>query len=170
VGIVQIVLKALIFLPAGLWLGGLVMLAVATRVIEKALKGRRTEGRQIVRQLRAVCQRVELVILIVLWAASIAHLLLATLLAGTYPGTWGTANGIGLGLLVVPTIVAAFSTFYLTGAIKKREAQLGSYADKNEQIRVRKGIALLGRQAEMLTWLKAVLVAGMVVAAVLALG
>jgi hypothetical protein len=34
---------------------------------------------------------------------------------------------------------------------------------------VRKSIALLHKQAEMLTWLKAVLVAGVVIAAVIAL-
>ncbi|KPK85399.1 MAG: hypothetical protein AMJ81_03680 [Phycisphaerae bacterium SM23_33] len=168
-GIVRIVLSALFFLSVSLWLGALVLLAIASRLIDSALKGRRTEGRQIIRRLRGIFQSMELIALAAAWGSSVAQLLLERFLGQRYPGTWGTAQGIMIALLVVPTVAAMYSTFYLTGATKRREAQLGSYADKDEQIRVRKSIALLHKQAEMLTWLKAVLVTGVVIAAVIAL-
>jgi len=167
--IVQSVVTALFFLPASVWVGGLVALAIATRLIEHALKGRRTEARRLVRRLRGIFQRVELIILIVLWAGIVAQVVLVKLFGKTYPGSWGTVEAILAGLLVMPTLATAYSSFYLTGAIKKREARIGSYADRNQQVRVRKNIALLLKQAEMLTWLKAVLLAGVIVAAVVAL-
>lgn len=165
--VVRVICDALLLLPAAVWLGSLVLLAVATRLIDSALKGRRTEGRQIIRRLRGIFQRMELILLAAMWASAVAQLVLARFVA-SYTGG-GPAQGIMAGLLVVPTVAAMYSTFYLTGATKKREAQLGSYADKNEQIRVRKGIALLLKQAEMLNWLKAVLVAGVVIVAVIAM-
>ena len=72
-----------------------------------------------------------------------------------------------MGVLVVPTVAALYSTLYLTRAIKTREAQLGGYADKNEQIKVRKAIAHRHVQAKLLTWLKAGAVAILVVVAVI---
>jgi hypothetical protein len=166
--VVRTVCDALFFLPASVWLGSLVLLAVATRLIDSVMKGRRTEGRRIVRRLRGIFQRMELILLAATWASAVAQLVLAKVFE-SYPAPGGTALGIMIGLLVVPTLAAMYSTFYLTGATKRREAGLGSYSDKNEQIRVRKNIALLLKQAEMLNWLKGVLVAGAVIAAVIAL-
>ncbi len=165
---VRMVLGALFFLAVTAWGGGLVVLAIAARVIDEALKKRRTEGRQIVRRLRGVFQRMELVLLGVLWATSVAHLLLETFFPAAYPGSWGTGDAIALGVLVIPTIAAAYSTFYLTPAIRKRETRLGGYADKDEQVKVRKSIAALLAQAQLLTWLKAGAVALLVIAAVAA--
>ncbi len=107
--------------------------------------------------------------LIALWAASLAGLLLEKTLGDGYPGTWGTADAMAMGLLVIPTIAAAYSTFYLTGSIRRLETQLGSYADKDEQIKVRKAIALRHAQGKLLTWLKAAMVAVLIVVAVMAM-
>ncbi|KKL17906.1 hypothetical protein LCGC14_2480830, partial [marine sediment metagenome] len=74
--VVHIVVQALRLLPASVWLGAMVLLIVAARLIEQTLKGRRTEGRQIVRKLRGVFQRIELIILIVLWAVNLVDFLL----------------------------------------------------------------------------------------------
>jgi len=164
-GVVQIALRAVFFLGAAALGGALVLLAIATRLIESALKGRRTEGRQIVRRLRGAFQRIELIALAALWASGLARLLLARLLPEVWPGEWGPADAIAIGILAVLTVAAAYSTFYLTRAIKRRETQLGSYADKNRQIKVRKSIAVLHAQAQLLTWAKAALVALLVVAA-----
>jgi len=164
--VVHIVVQALRLLPASVWLGAMVLLIVAARLIEQTLKGRRTEGRQIVRKLRGVFQRIELIILIVLWAVNLVDFLLGWVARSGYPGRWGTAQVVAAGLLVVPTLAALYSTYYLTRTIRKREGQLGSYADKNDQIRVRKSIAALLKQAEMLTMLKVITVAGVIVAAI----
>ena len=167
--IVYVVCNALFFLSASVWLGGLVMLAIATAFIAQALEKRRTEGGQIVRRLRGLFQRIELIALAATWVVSAALLILEKLLGEAFPGTFGPIDAMKMGLLVVPTLAAAYSTFYLAGAIKRREAQLGSYADKNEQIRVRKTIARLHTQAKALVWLNIVFVAGIIVAAVVAM-
>jgi hypothetical protein len=165
--IVRIVLSTVFFLGASLWGGALVMLAVATELITSALKGRRTEGQQIVRRLRGIFQKIELIALTALWVTGLAQLTLASAFAESYGQAWGTANAIALGVLAIPTIAAAYSTFYLTGAIRKFEAKLGGYADKNEQIKIRKAITHRHTQARLLTWLKAGAVAILVVVAVI---
>jgi len=168
--VLHAILNALFFLAAAVWLGGLVVLVIAARLIDSAMKGRRTEGRQLVGRLRGIFQRMELVLIAVLWAASVARGVLAHVLPDAWGGAWTPADGMVIGLLVLPTLAAAISTFYLTPAARKAEAQLGGYADKNEQIRVRKTIAALFKQAEMLTWLKAVVIAAVLLVAVVALG
>ncbi len=166
--IVDIVLSALYFLALSMWGGGLVVMAIATRQINGALQKKRTEARQIVSRLRGVFQRIELISLIVLWIATLARLLLEHVLRDGYPGVWRGGDSIALGVLVVPTLAAAHSTFYLTRAIRTHEGQLGSYADKNEQTRIRKTLANLHRQGQTLTWLKAGAVAALIVASVAA--
>ena len=165
--VLHLACSVMVVLPAAVWLGGLVVLGLSTRVIDSALRGRRTEGRQIIRRLREIFQRIELVAVLVLWVFAIARLLLPKLIGESYPGTWDTPDAIALGLLVVATALGCISTFYVTRAIRRHEAALGSYADKNEQIRTRKSIAALMRESEMLTWFKAGLVAAMVVGTVM---
>ncbi len=167
--IVHLVCSALFFLAASVWLGGLVMLAVTTQFIRHALEKRRTECWQVLRRLRGLFGRMELVIVGVLWAVSIALLVLEKVFGEGFPGTFGPVDAMRWGLLVVPTIAAGYSSFYLTAAIRRREGRLGDYGDKNEQIRVRKGIALLHTQAKALVWLDVVFVAALVVTAVVAM-
>lgn len=167
--IVYLVCNSLFFLAGSVWLGGLVMLAVAAQFIQRALEKRRTEAGQVVRRLRGLFQQIELFVVPVLWGASIALLVLEKLLGEALPGTFASVDAIKLGLLVVPTLASAYGRFYLAGAIRRREAQLGGYADKNEQIRVRKNIAALHAQAKGLTWLKIVFAAALVVVAVVAM-
>ena len=167
--VLHLVCNALFFVAGSVYLGGLVLLAIATRFIRQALEKRRTEGGQIVRRLRGVFQRIELIALAALWAVSIALLVLEKIFGSDFPGTFGPVDAIKIGLLVVPTVAAAYSTFYLTGAIRRGEAQLGAYTDKNEQIKVRKRIALLHTQAAALVWMNAVFLAGVVVVAVVAM-
>ena len=167
--IVYLVCNALFFLPVGVWLGGLVLLAIATRLIREALEKRRTEGWQVVRRLRGAFGRIEMIALATTWFSVIALLVLETIFGEGLPGTFATADAVRIGVLVVPTLAAAYSGFYLTRAIRKRQAQLGSYDDKNEQIRVRKSIAVLHNQAEALVWLNIVFVAALVVAGVVAM-
>ena len=166
--IVRIILTAVFFLGVSVWGGGLVMLAAATGLIGSALKGRRTEGQQIVRRLRGIFQRIELIVLIALWASGIAQLVLAKTMGQSYPGAWAPADSVALGVLVAPTLAALYSTLYLTGSTRKLESQLGGYADKNQQIKVRKAIALRHAQAKVLTWLKAGAVAILIIVAVIA--
>lgn len=115
--IVYIVCNALFFLSASVWLGGLVMLAIATAFIAQALEKRRTEGGQIVRRLRGLFQRIELIALAATWVVSAALLILEKLLGEAFPGTFAPIDAMKMGLLVVPTLAAAYSTFYLAGAI-----------------------------------------------------
>ena len=164
--IVHIVLKTLQVLALCLWGGGLVVLALATGMIEDALQKRRTEGRQIIRRLRGAFQRIELICLIVVWAANLIHLGLEHFLLEKFPGVWTPGMSIAMGVLVIPTIAALHSTFFLTRSIRTHEARLGSYADKDEQIRVRRTLANLHRQARALTWLKAGAIAGVIIAGV----
>ena len=168
--VVHAILNALFFLAASVWLGGLVVLAIAARLIDSALKGRRTEGRQLVGSLRGIFQKIELILMAALWLTSVARGVLAHAFPESWPAAWTSIDAMVIGLLVLPTVAAAISTFYLTGAARKAEARLGAYADKAEQIRVRKSIAALHNQAELLTWLKAGVVAAVVVAAVIAMG
>ena len=168
--IARMALNTMFFLAAGLWLGGLVLLAIAARLIESALKGRRTEARQLVRRLRGIFQQLELAALLAVWTATLGNLALARFWAHKHPQLSSPAGAICAALLVVPTIASLYSTSYLTRAIKRREAQVGGYTDKSEQIRVRKRIGGLLKQAELLTWTKAVSVAGAIVAAVVAFG
>jgi len=167
-GVVQVVLSAVQFLALALWGGGLVVLAIATALINKAMRKKRTEGRQVVRQLRGSFQRIELIVLIALWAAGVGHLGLEHFLRDAYPGVWRAGDSIAMGVLVVPTLAALYSTLYVTRAIRTKEAGLGSYADKNEQTRVRKALATLHAQARVLTWLKAGMVAVLIIASVAA--
>jgi len=168
--IVHTILNMLFFLPASAWLGGLVMLALASRQIEKALSGRRTEAWQINRRLRAIFQKLELATLAAMWVSSVAQMVLETVLKDKYPGTWGTADAMRIGLMVVPTLAALYSTFYLTGAIRSREDQLGSYEDKDQQILVRKRLSLLHLQARAIVWLNIGFGALVLLAAVIAVG
>ena len=168
--IARIILNALFFLAGSVWLGGLVLLSIAARLIESALKGRRTEARQLIRRLRGLFQHLELAALLGMWAGTLGNLLLAKAWADKYPHLSSPAQAICAGLLVVPTIASLYSSLYLTRAVKRRESQVGNYADKHEQIRIRKSIGGLLKQAELLTWAKAIMVAGAIVAAVVAAG
>jgi len=167
--IVYAVCNVLFFLPVSVWLGGLVLLAIATQLIERALEKRRTEGRQIVRKLRGLFQRIELIALATTWLSAIAQALLEKAFGEGFPGTFGTADAIKMGMLVVPTASVLYSALYLTGAIKRREAQIGDYGDKNEQIRIRKNLAALHVQAKALVWLNAGVMAALVIVGVLAM-
>jgi len=164
--VLHIVLKTLQVLALCLWGGGLVVLALATGMIEDALQKRRTEGRQIIRRLRGVFQRIELICLIAVWGANLIHLGLEHFLLEKFPGVWTPGMSIAMGVLVLPTIAALHSTFFLSRSIRTHETQLGSYADKNEQTRVRKTLANLHRQARTLTWLKAGAVAAVIIAGI----
>jgi len=167
--IVYVICNALFFLPASVWLGGLVMLAIATHLIGKALEKRRTEGWQIVGKLRGLFHWIELIAVAATWAALVALLVLEKIFGGDFPGTFGPVDAMRMGLLVVPTITAVYSRFYLTRSIRRREVQLGSYADRNEQVRVRKNIAVLHAQARAIVWLNAVFLAALVVVGVVAM-
>lgn len=167
--VVHIVLNVLLFLGGSVWLGGLVMLAVATTLIGATMPRRRTEGRQLVRRLRGVFQRVELIALAGVWTSNVALLVLEQVLGEGFPGTWGPADGFRLGVLIVPTLAALYSTLYLTPAIARQEQRLGAYTDRNQQVAVRKKIALLHAQAKALVWVNAVLVAALVASAVVAM-
>ena len=167
--IVPTILNAVFVLSAGAWLGASILLAVVVPQIESAMKGRRTEARQLLARLLGTFQKIELGLMAGVWLSRAA----LTVLVGVWPERFAgvlPAAVAALVLLLVPTLAAAYATGYLTRAVRKQEAQLGSYADKNEQIRVRKRIGALLKQAEVLTWLKAVTVAGVLVAGVVAMG
>jgi hypothetical protein len=167
--VVYAVCNALFFLPVSVLLGGLVMLTIATSLIGKALEKRHTEGWQIVRKLRGLFQWIELISLATAWAVSIALLVLEKIFGDAFPGTFGPVDAMKIGVLVIPTIAALYSTFYLTRAIRQREGKLGSYTDRAEQIKVRKNIAVLHAQAKALVWLNGVLLAALIVVAVVAM-
>ena len=168
--IVRTIFNAVFVLSAGAWLGASVLLAVAAPQIESSLKGRRTEARQLLRRLLGAFQRIELGLMIAAWVGRAASAAIVYLWPGRFPNVPFAAEAAALALLIVPTLAAVYATAYLTGAVKRHESRLGDYADKNEQIRVRKRIGGLLKQAEVLTWLKAVAVASVLVAAVVAMG
>jgi len=168
--IVRTVFNIVFVLSAGAWLGASVLLAVVTPRIESSLKGRRTEARQLLRRLLGAFQRIELGLMIAAWAGRGAAAAIVWIWPGKFPNVPAAAEVVALALLILPTLAAVYATAYLTGAIKRREGQLGSYADKNEQIRVRKRIGGLLKQAEVFTWLKALCLAAALVAGVIAMG
>lgn len=168
--IVRTILNAIFVLSAGTWLGASVLLAVLTPQLESALKGRRTEARQILRRLLDVFQKMELGLLAAVWISRGAAAAIVHTWPERFPGVPVAAEAVALCLLIVPTLAVAYATGYLTRAARRHEAHLGDYADKGEQIRVRKRIGALLKQAEVLTWLKAAAVAAVIVAGVVAMG
>ncbi|MFB3890791.1 MAG: hypothetical protein ACE15C_02080 [Phycisphaerae bacterium] len=167
--ILRVILELLFILPAAAWLGSAVMLGAASRVIQMEMAGRRTEAWHIVRRLRAIFQRIEGVIVLVAWAATIAHAAMIQVAPQSYGAAWSAAIGVQMGLLFIATVIAGVISLWLLRRIAKLETLVGSYGEKDVQIKVRKRIALLHRWIELLNVAAAAVIAAALTAAVIAI-
>ena len=158
-------LNVLFFLPVSVWLGGLAMLLLANRELQKAMPGRKTDTLAILQNIRKKALLAELVILATAWLSSILLLVLTTLLA---PQRWTSADAIKIGLLLLPTITVLYEYFHLSDAIARQQGLIGDYADKDQQTDIRRKLAFLDLQARALLWVNLVSVALVLIAAVVA--
>jgi hypothetical protein len=169
--IALILLNVAFFLAVSLWLGGLVMLVLGTWQVENFLQGRRTEAWQIASRMRGLFRKIELGALLVMWVTSIALLILHAL-SHASPHILA-ADAIKLGFMLVGTLAALYSAFYLAPRLAKQEALVGSYqpvsAGQDDQVKVRRKMALLHLQTKGILLTNSVLAALTVIAAVAAM-
>lgn len=165
---VRSLLNMLLVIPAGVWLGGLVVMALAAWVIQKEMAGRKTEACHLVGRLRFLFQRLEGGLVAVLWLATLVQLVLMGV-SKEWRETWTAAAAIRTALLVLSTLMAGLATLWLGPKLKRYEVLVGSFTDdKDAQTNVRKSAAFLHRWMDLLTAATALLVLTMLIATVLA--
>ncbi len=166
--VIYILVQGLFFLAVGAWLGGAGVLSLADRVIAVGLKGRRTEAHELTGRLRGLFQRMELGFVGVAWLATVARGVLVRFV-GDFPSRWGPADWAQVAVLAVATVLTAIGTFWLSPAARRRRELVGTYTDKDDQIRVRKAVAGLHQSAEAICWVNIVMLAALMVVSVAAL-